>query len=197
MEGFSPRLRLRDVAADTSFTAEQLDSLLDDVQHQTPIVEYVVKAREKRESDVELLYRNLPSDLVFGVSEEEWRSIADSAGLSASEGSAARLWHTVRGEDLLRSSGHSDVVDGFDGVLLVVQVPKRELWGWTKPELALWFMELGKAGLTPAEMLDYWVVERRTYSPGEWAESRGVSAEAVRKNVRQAREKVAKTDSTL
>jgi DNA-directed RNA polymerase specialized sigma24 family protein len=38
-------------------------------------------------------------------------------------------------------------------------------------------------------MLDYWATEELGYTPAEWADSRGVSPEAVRKNARQARKK--------
>ncbi|WP_395166366.1 hypothetical protein [Natrinema pallidum] len=44
--------------------------------------------------------------------------------------------------------------------------------------------------LSPAEALDFWVVERMGQDAIDWSGKRGVQPEAVRKNVRQAREKV-------
>lgn len=44
--------------------------------------------------------------------------------------------------------------------------------------------------MTPAEALDYWAVERMSRDSIEWGGSRGVQPEAVRKNVRQAKEKL-------
>lgn len=43
---------------------------------------------------------------------------------------------------------------------------------------------------SPAEALDYWAVEKRNESAADWAVKRGVQPEAVRKNVRQAKEKL-------
>lgn len=49
--------------------------------------------------------------------------------------------------------------------------------------------------MSPAEALDYWAVERQSQSPHEWARKRGVQPEAVRKNVRQAKDKLNKKDT--
>ena len=43
--------------------------------------------------------------------------------------------------------------------------------------------------MSPAEALDIWAVELMRQSAHDWAAKRGVQAEAVRKNIRQAREK--------
>lgn len=43
--------------------------------------------------------------------------------------------------------------------------------------------------MSPAEALDYWAVERMGEQPADWAGKRDVQPEAVRKNVRQARQK--------
>ncbi|NHN63837.1 hypothetical protein G9463_11080 [Haloarcula sp. JP-Z28] len=53
------------------------------------------------------------------------------------------------------------------------------------------FQELvSRYDMSPAEALDYWVTERRNKEPFEWAGYRDVDPEAVRKNVRQAKEKL-------
>ena len=41
--------------------------------------------------------------------------------------------------------------------------------------------------MSPAEALDWWAVERMNKDSTEWATKRGVGAEAIRKNVRQAK----------
>lgn len=48
--------------------------------------------------------------------------------------------------------------------------------------------------MTSAEALDYWAVERMNQKPIDWAAKRDVEPEAVRKNVRQANEKLADED---
>lgn len=49
---------------------------------------------------------------------------------------------------------------------------------------------LGNFGLTPAEALDYWAMQRMGKDANDWAGVRGVDPAAVRKNSRQAREKM-------
>lgn len=44
--------------------------------------------------------------------------------------------------------------------------------------------------MTPAEALDFWMVDDMDEMPADWANQRRVDPEAVRKNVRQAREKI-------
>lgn len=41
--------------------------------------------------------------------------------------------------------------------------------------------------MSPAEALDWWAVERMNKDSTEWATKRGVGAEAIRKNIRQAK----------
>lgn len=50
--------------------------------------------------------------------------------------------------------------------------------------------DLLSRGLSPAEAVDYHAVENRGLTQTEWAKRRGVSQEAVSKNVRKAREKL-------
>jgi len=189
--------RLRDVAADTELTRDQLADSLDDLARQTDIVEYVERARGD-DNEVKLLYRHPPNSFVFGVSEREWDSISGAAGFGETEQNAVRLWHSTRGRDLLTTGrGHSVAEHPEDMISFVIQLPPQESWNWVTRELALWFEELAKGGMTPAEMLDYWAVEEQGYTPKDWAEPRGVSAEAVRKNVRQAEEKLLEVNSAV
>lgn len=44
--------------------------------------------------------------------------------------------------------------------------------------------------MSPAEALDYWATQRKAQDSTEWSGLRGVEPEAVRKNVRQAKEKI-------
>jgi hypothetical protein len=55
---------------------------------------------------------------------------------------------------------------------------------------------VSRYGLSPAEALDYFAVERFNMEPHEWAARRDVQPEAVRKNVRQARDKFEEVKST-
>lgn len=46
------------------------------------------------------------------------------------------------------------------------------------------------AGMSPAEALDYWIVEYRQYSQAEWADIRDRSQQAISKNLNGARQKL-------
>jgi len=52
------------------------------------------------------------------------------------------------------------------------------------------FMNLVEQGLSPAEALDYWMVDVRHHPQNEWAEMRGKTVQAISKNVGNAREKI-------
>ena len=45
-------------------------------------------------------------------------------------------------------------------------------------------------GLTPPEAVDYIMVQQRGYKQTQWATERGVSQQAVSRNVKQAQEKL-------
>lgn len=46
--------------------------------------------------------------------------------------------------------------------------------------------------LSPAELLDYWMVQKTEFTPKNWAKVRDVHPEAVRKNIRQAKNKLSR-----
>ena len=66
---------------------------------------------------------------------------------------------------------------------------ERELWRRpSKDRLEL--VRLVEAGLSPAEALDYWMLEAQGMTATDWAETRGVSHQAVSKNATNAREEL-------
>lgn len=78
-----------------------------------------------------------------------------------------------------------------DPVFYPIFVEYPEMWRDGEHHIFQRFKELvSRYELTPAEALDYWAVYRRDTEAKEWANLRGVGAEAVRKNVRGAHEKL-------
>lgn len=62
---------------------------------------------------------------------------------------------------------------------------------WTRPDRAgRELAALVDLGLSPAEALDYWMVEQGDQTATEWSEQRGTSHQAVSENVRKARNKL-------
>jgi hypothetical protein len=70
-------------------------------------------------------------------------------------------------------------------------VQKPEQWQLGEAHaLQMFEAYTSRANMTASEALDYWVTQRMNKSPAEWAGYRDVGGEAVRKNRRQAKEKV-------
>lgn len=78
-----------------------------------------------------------------------------------------------------------------DPFFFPIFVPFPENWDSSKYHTFQQFQELvWRYNMTPAEALDYWVTEYLNRSSNKWAGKRDVQTEAVRKNVRQAKEKL-------
>jgi hypothetical protein len=78
-----------------------------------------------------------------------------------------------------------------DAFIFPIYVSYPEEWRECQTHVLLRFQELvWRYGMSPAEALDYWVTEIQGQKLSMWAGKRGVEPEAVRKNVRQAREKI-------
>lgn len=114
-----------------------------------------------------------------------WETLASELETSEEELAALREFHDRRARTLaieqLTDRDKSDDVQ-----LTTVPFPAnfalaRELLEWE-------LIDLAGAGLSPAEMIDWWFTDRQGMEPVEWAGIRGVNAPAVRKNRRAARE---------
>jgi hypothetical protein len=89
---------------------------------------------------------------------------------------------------LLRNRG-SARADRDDPFYCPVFVPFPDQWKSGQRYTLHQFERLvSQYGLSPAEAMDYWVVDCQNVSPRSWAKLRGVTADAVRKNIRQAKE---------
>lgn len=191
MTPYLNQAHIEPIAADFGLSREELKTLLNDIRSQVVILDLLELAWKEEEPDVKLIYRNPPSEFVFIVSESRWDSLIEGAGANETEKGAAAKYNDRRARDLLASSyggNQRDVRE--DEQLLVVGLSNIEVWREALDELHWWFGELAKIGLSPSEILDFWVTQEMSYSPDEWAEIRSVTAEAVRKNCRQARDKI-------
>jgi len=183
------RGRIQEVAAETPVSTSRLTELLERIADVTVIDYYLEKAWRDSSSSVELAFQNPPSDFVFTIPDSEWARIFESVDADGDEVAAAKQWYSVRAHDLLTSSGQShDLPKGHS--YLVVPIQDIDIWRRSRLVLSWWFQELAEDGLTPPEILDYWMTEELGNAPKEWASQRDVHPEAVRKNVRQAREKL-------
>jgi len=177
---------VEEVARNSTLQMSQVESALVEVVNSIDLGEYLQSSFSESE-DPELVYRNPPTEFVFCVPKEEWLEIAKKAGLGEIESRVAREYHMRRGELITRSDTSHTVPDGW----MYFVIPISDIWSWydAQVDLEYQFKEFAEKGLTPAEMVDYWMVEFQDNTPKEWAESRGVHPESVRKNARQARRK--------
>ncbi|GKZ16239.1 hypothetical protein HAL_41200 [Haladaptatus sp. T7] len=166
---------------------------LNDILHRIAGVQnleyFLEEAWHDETSTVELVFHDPPSDFVFVIPESEWANLISAVNVERPEAAAAKQYHSARGRDLLISSGQShELPKGHS--YLVVPIQDIEVWRRSRLVLSWWFQELAEDGLTPPEILDYWMTEELGNAPKEWASQRDVHPEAVRKNVRQARKKL-------
>lgn len=183
------RGRIQQIAAETTVSTSRLTELLERIADETVIDDYLEKAWRDSSSTVELAFQNPPSDFVFAIPASEWSTIFESIDVEENEATAAKQWHSIRAHDLLTSSRRSHELEE-DHSYLVVPIQDIEVWRRSRQVLSWWFQELAEDGLTPPEILDYWMTEELGNAPKEWASQRDVHPEAVRKNVRQAGEKL-------
>lgn len=177
------------MAAETTVSTTRLTEILELIADVTVVEDYLEKAWRDASSKVELAFQNPPSDFVFAVSDSEWSIILESIDVEGDEASAAKQWHSIRAHNLLASSGRSHELEQ-DQPYLVIPIHDIEVWRRSRLVLSWWFQELAEDGLTPPEILDYWMTEELGNAPKAWASKRDVHPEAVRKNVRQARKKL-------
>jgi len=82
-----------------------------------------------------------------------------------------------------------------DPYFLPIYVPYPDDWDVAQSYTYFRFRELvSQYEMSPAEALDYWAVTSTNNAAREWAGIRNVEPESVRKNVRQAKEKLGDDD---
>lgn len=180
--------KIREIAQTEAVTAGQLSTILDRIEEaaQRSLDEYLDAAWNAPGSETTLVAENAGA-YVFAVEAGTWEAISEKLSLNDREVSAARTAHEEHASDLLTTTA-SPRFSFDEREALVVNYPDnwdfcQEMVEWKLSRWAFW-------GLSPAEILDYWMVEERSWEPRQWANERQVGAEAVRKNVRQAREKL-------
>ena len=180
---------IQQVAANSSVSTDRLNDILHRIAGVQNLEYFLEEAWHDDTSTVELVFHDPPSDFVFVIPDSEWANLISAVNTEGPEAAAAKQYHSARGRDLLVSSGRSHELPK-DHSYLAVPIQDIEVWRQSRLVLSWWFQVLAEDGLTPPEILDYWMTEELGNAPKEWASQRDVHPEAVRKNVRQAREKL-------
>ncbi len=180
---------MQEVATNSNVSSDRLNGILHRIAGIQNLEYFLEEAWHDDTSSVELVFHEPPSDFVFVIPDSAWVNLISAVDIEESEAAAAKQYHSARAQDLLVSSGQSHELPK-DHSYLVVPIQDIEVWRRSRLVLSWWFQELAEDGLTPPEMLDYWMTEELGNAPKEWASQRDVHPEAVRKNVRQAREKL-------
>lgn len=180
---------LQEVAANSNVSSDRLNDILHRIAGVQDLEYFLEEAWHDNTSSVELVFHEPPNNFVFVIPDSAWVNLISAVNIEESEAAAAKQYHSTRARDLLVSSGLSHELPR-DHSYLVVPIQDIEVWERSRRVLSWWFQELAEDGLTPPEMLDYWMTEELGIAPKEWASQRDVHPEAVRKNVRQGREKL-------
>lgn len=186
---------IENAAARGELSPDEIEQALDQVQEAAEddvgdLFESAFHTNDKITTPAVVICHHPAEHLIFGANTEYLDHVSDEADLTDVEAQAV--------QDAFYSYAEYRSESGF-GVnretvaknrnnLLVIEKPD----GWGTAQLvAIWeFGSLCSVGLTPAEALDYWVIEQQDWTPNTWSESRRVGPEAIRKNCRQAREKL-------
>jgi hypothetical protein len=97
--------------------------------------------------------------------------------------------HSITASNKL--SNHPDInID--QGQPWVISKPAK--WSQSEWSTDTYLTTLIKAGLSPTQAIDYWMVERRKKYLPYWAELRGTSGQAIRENIKKAKNKIESYD---
>lgn len=152
------------------FCTEQLDDYL--ALADNPVVPHAVRSETEQ-------------TLYFEVPPSTWDHLATRLDLSVTEREAAELAHTL-------TVAEATSFDGEDASGLVVGKPETRRRADRVPADTVG--ALTRKGLTPAEVLDVWMVDRQGRPVDEWAEERGTTPETVEANLRAGRRKLGSSE---
>lgn len=180
---------LRQIALDYPVKKKHLESKLSKVESyiQEDLHRFYSDSVNEDKDDV-ILVDEEPNRMIIGLRSSYYRVFRQHLNIDGEELEAVQEYYRTRSRTLLpQEKVETDILKVCTPV--VVEMP-----GWWD-DASLFLQEklkhLTKQGLSPAEVLDLLAVDYLKMSNRVWAETRGVSSvEAVRKNARQAREKL-------
>lgn len=193
---------ITNAAADSEYTADELSQTAKELERaiQSRLVKHFERCRLKSGGDYWLLedHRGRPGVwLAFNQFEfeEELRKADRDCDPGMLFAVASAYLEQFQARDLTIAIPGPVARSYNDPFFVPIHVGYPD--GWEDGEWHAFqrFQELiWRYDMTPAEALDYWIVSRLNQSPSEWAGKRNVQAEAVRKNVRQASDKLLDDD---
>ena len=147
------------------------------------VEEYLERAWHVDHDDA--LLGDLNESYVVALDSGAWDDLADQLVIHDPALEATKAVHRRYAEDRLDLEA-GDVPEGTTP--FVIDYPEN--WSRALGVVHQYWGHFFHHGLTPAEVVDYWMVQKSPFTPENWAEVRGVGPEAVRKNVRGARAKL-------
>jgi hypothetical protein len=190
---------LTEVAAESAFTREELATAAEVVEQtlQDRLLRHYERAQLRGGTDYWLLRIEQGNDpgvwLAFTIQELKQELREPDYDVESGQLSAVAIAYLEQ----FQAMGYTVGVPGSiarsikDPVFYPIYVGYPE--GWKDGEyntLQRFQRLLARFDLSPAEALDYWAMERMNKTANDWSSVRGVDPEAVRKNVRQAEEKI-------
>jgi len=183
-------------ASETSLTADEVEDVLDDFQagledkfYDMMKTEFVPGGSER------FLIRGLNNGYWFAVQANKFRSIIGRE-ISDEEKLAIAVAHETefQNQGVAMEIPQTWVNNVDIEWLIPVMVASSDEFHRGRDASVFHILRLVSYELTPAEALDYFVVEDRGWDKETWIARRGVGREAVNKNLRAARDKLDQSD---
>ncbi|RBI60076.1 hypothetical protein DMJ13_20640 [halophilic archaeon] len=125
---------------------------------------------------------------IVTLSETEWVDLADHLVIDDPTLAAVQTVHQSQAETLLDAT-ETEVLSE-NTTPFIIDYPDN--WALARDMIHQHWGYFLHQGLSPAELLDYWIVQKTEFTPKNWAKVRDVHPEAVRKNIRQAKNKLSR-----
>ncbi|SEP33477.1 hypothetical protein SAMN05216388_10982 [Halorientalis persicus] len=187
--------RLREKAANSEYTVDELDLLAESLERtlQSQLTEHFKQSRLKRGPDYWLLEDS--HGVWLALSEYELQKMLKEAEVEFDSQKLLKIAfaHLESFQDMGYTIAVPMSVARYleDSLFFAIYVRFPEEFQNGEYHTFQRFQELlYRYEMSPAEALDYWAVEHMNESARGWGAKRNVQPEAIRKNIRQAKEKL-------
>lgn len=184
--GFNTK-SVRFAAQETQFTTDEVAEILETVEDEMEDKLAVLFDEAWRKSGQNVVARIDNDSFVFGFTEGEWITKLEETDLTSDEIRAAMMAHQHLARNVLgfAVSSPSNYPDHFP-----MLIRKPEHWKDAEDATGSRFRMMFQFGLTPTEILDFWLCEYCNWDRDKVAAWRGVDRPAVNKSIRNASEKL-------
>lgn len=185
MKGFHPKI-VHPAAEEQDISTDKLGDTIRRIRNYTSDnVEHYLHLAWHIHHD-EVLLGDVDESYIIALTSHEWEELADQLVFDDPTLKAVKTVHREHTDDLLDSLNPSHIPE--DSTPFVIDYPEN--WARARENIQSHWGHFFSHGFSPAEAIDYWMTQKTEFTPENWAKVRDVQPEAVRKNVRQAKDKL-------